>query len=88
MRASDAGIVVITEVRPISVLFTLPQQQLPQINTARAERELAVDALETDSDAVLDKGTLQVVDNQVDQTTGTIRPTFPTPICSFGRASS
>jgi multidrug efflux system membrane fusion protein len=73
VRASDAGIVVITEVRPISVLFTLPQQQLPQISTARAERELAVDALETDSDAVLDKGTLQVVDNQVDQTTGTIR---------------
>ena len=38
VRASDAGIVVITEVRPISVLFTLPQQQLPQINKARAER--------------------------------------------------
>jgi multidrug efflux system membrane fusion protein len=73
VRASDAGIVVITEVRPISVMFTLPQQQLPEINKARAERELAVDALETDSDAVLDKGTLQVVDNQVDQTTGTIR---------------
>jgi multidrug efflux system membrane fusion protein len=73
VRASDAGIVVITEVRPISVMFTLPQQQLPDINKARAERELAVDALETDSDAVLDKGTLQVVDNQVDQTTGTIR---------------
>jgi multidrug efflux system membrane fusion protein len=73
VRASDAGLVVITEVRPISVLFTLPQQKLPDINKARAERELAVDALETDSDAVLDKGTLQVVDNQVDQTTGTIR---------------
>jgi membrane fusion protein, multidrug efflux system len=73
VRASDAGIVVITEVRPITVLFTLPQQDLPQINKARAERELEVEALETDSKAVLDKGTLQVVDNQVDQSTGTIR---------------
>ena len=35
---SDAGIVVITEVRPITVLFTLPQQQLAQVNAARATR--------------------------------------------------
>ncbi len=34
VRASDAGIVVITEVQPISVLFTLPQQDLPDINRA------------------------------------------------------
>jgi multidrug efflux system membrane fusion protein len=73
VRASDAGIVVITEVRPISVLFTLPQQDLPEINKARAARALDVEALETDSDAVLDRGTLEVVDNQVDQSTGTIR---------------
>ncbi|HLF70582.1 MAG TPA: efflux RND transporter periplasmic adaptor subunit, partial [Dehalococcoidia bacterium] len=73
VRASDAGIVVITEVRPISVLFTLPQQDLPQINKARAERSLVVEAMETDSKVVLDKGDLQVIDNQVDQSTGTIR---------------
>ena len=73
VRATDAGIVVITEVRPISVMFTLPQQRLPEINKARAQGELAVEALETDSDDVLDKGTLQVIDNQVDQSTGTIR---------------
>ena len=73
VRASDAGIVVITEVQPISVLFTLPQQQLPEINRAVAKRALTVEALETDGKTVLDSGTLQVVDNQVDQTTGTIR---------------
>jgi multidrug efflux system membrane fusion protein len=73
VRASDAGLVVITEVRPISVLFTLPQQDLPQINKARAQRALDVEALETDTDAVLDRGSLEVIDNQVDQTTGTIR---------------
>jgi multidrug efflux system membrane fusion protein len=73
VRASDASIVVIAEVQPISVLFTLPQQDLPAINKAVAQRALKVDALETNSQNVLDTGTLQVIDNQVDQTTGTIR---------------
>ena len=73
VRASDAGLVVITEVQPISVLFTLPQQDLPDINRAVAKRALKVEALETDSKNVLDTGELQVIDNQVDQTTGTIR---------------
>jgi multidrug efflux system membrane fusion protein len=73
VRASEGGIVVITEVKPISVLFTLPQQDLPRINKAVADRALKVEALETDSDAVLDSGELQVIDNQVDSTTGTIR---------------
>lgn len=73
VRASEGGIVVITEVQPISVLFTLPQQDLPAINRAVAKRALKVEALETDSQNVLDTGELQVIDNQVDQTTGTIR---------------
>jgi len=73
VRASDAGIVVITEVQPISVVFTLPQQELPAINRAIAKRALKVEALETDSKNVLDTGELQVIDNQVDQQTGTIR---------------
>ena len=73
VHASEGGIVVITEVRPISVLFTLPQQQLPAINKAVAQRKLVVEALETDSKNVLDTGTLEVIDNQVDPTTGTIR---------------
>ncbi len=73
VRASEGGIVVITEVQPISVLFTLPQQDLPDINRAVAKHALKVEALETDSQNVLDTGELQVVDNQVDQTTGTIR---------------
>ena len=73
VRASDAGIVVITEIQPISVVFTLPQQDLPAINRAIAQRALKVEALETDSKNVLDTGELQVIDNQVDQQTGTIR---------------
>lgn len=73
VRASDAGIVMITEIRPISVLFTLPQQQLGQVNRALAAKALSVDALDADNATVLDHGTLQVIDNQVDSTTGTIR---------------
>jgi multidrug efflux system membrane fusion protein len=73
VHASEGGIVVITEVQPISVLFTLPQQDLPDINRAVAKRALKVEVLETDSKGVLDTGNLEVIDNQVDQTTGTIR---------------
>jgi membrane fusion protein, multidrug efflux system len=74
VRAGDTnGIVTITEVRPISVLFTLPQQQLPVLSKALANAALTVDAFTTDSTTLLDTGKLQVVDNQVDPQTGTIR---------------
>jgi multidrug efflux system membrane fusion protein len=76
-----AGLVVITQIRPISVLFTLPQQQLAQVNTAMAKGALAVEALGGDNRTVIERGTLQVIDNQVDQTTGTIKlkAEFPNP---------
>lgn len=82
VRAADAtGIVVITQVRPISIIFTLPQQQLSQVNEAMAKGSLPVDALGADNRTVTDRGTLRVVDNQVDQTTGTVRlkAEFPNP---------
>jgi membrane fusion protein, multidrug efflux system len=74
VHASDStGIVTLTQLRPISVLFNLPQQELNQVNTAFAKGPLDVEAQRSDNDAVLDRGTLRVVDNQVDQTTGTVR---------------
>ncbi len=73
VRTSDTPIVTLTEIRPISVMFTLPQQQLREINKARADKTLRVEALETGHKALLDTGELQVIDNQVDQATGTIR---------------
>jgi multidrug efflux system membrane fusion protein len=74
IRASDStGIVTITQLKPISVLFNLPQQDLDRVNTAFAKGPLAVDALRSDNDAVIDRGKLTVVDNQVDQSTGTVR---------------
>jgi multidrug efflux system membrane fusion protein len=74
VHASDpTGIIVLTQIQPISVLFTLPQQQLGQVNKAFAKAPLNVEAAESDSKHVLDRGTLQVVNNQVDQTTGTVQ---------------
>jgi len=74
VHASDAtGIVVITQVRPISVFFSLPQQQVGRVNKAFAQAPLPVETLGADSKTVVDRGTLQVVDNQVDQATGTVK---------------
>jgi membrane fusion protein, multidrug efflux system len=64
---------VITQLKPISVMFNLPQQDLPQVNAAFGRGPLAVDALRSDNDEVIDRGVLRVVDNQVDQTTGTVK---------------
>jgi multidrug efflux system membrane fusion protein len=74
VRASDAnGLVVITQMKPISVQFSLPQQQIPRINAAQSGGTLAVDVFGDDGRTVIDTGTLQSIDNQVDQTTGTVR---------------
>jgi membrane fusion protein, multidrug efflux system len=74
LHASDAnGIVVITQIQPISVIFNLPQQQLRAVNAAMVKGPVAVNALEADNTTVTDKGTIEVIDNQVDQTTGTIK---------------
>ena len=74
VQANDTnGLVVITQVQPISVLFNLPQQQFSQVSKAFAKGPLDVDAMAVDGKAFVDRGKLQVIDNQMDQTTGTIR---------------
>jgi membrane fusion protein, multidrug efflux system len=74
VQANDTnGLVTITQVRPISVLFNLPQQQFPQVSAAFAKGPLDVDAMAVDAKTFVDRGKLQVIDNQMDQTTGTIR---------------
>src|SRR6478752_6027548 len=75
VRAADtaSAIVVITQLRPISVFFNLPQQDLPQVNAAFDKGPLTVEAQRSDNDEVIDRGALKVVDNQVDQTTGTVK---------------
>ncbi len=86
VHASDAtGIVVITTLQPISVVFTLPQQALPAVASAMKAGSPEVLALAEgangSADTILDRGTLTVLDNEVDQTTGTIKlkATFPNP---------
>jgi multidrug efflux system membrane fusion protein len=74
VKASDTtGIVVITQLQPISVFFSLPQQALPELNRGLAEGVLPVAALGADGKAVLDRGKVVVIDNQVDPTTGTVK---------------
>ncbi len=81
VHANDAtGLVVIAQLRPISVLFTLPEQNLGQIQEQlSASHQLAVLAVDRDNRTTLDEGKLAVIDNQIDTSTGTIRlkATFP-----------
>jgi multidrug efflux system membrane fusion protein len=76
-----SGLVVVTQLKPISVIFTLPQQNLPSVNEAFAKGPLKVSALDSAQSNSLDEGTLAVVDNQIDPTTGTmkLKATFPNP---------
>jgi multidrug efflux system membrane fusion protein len=83
VHAADLnGIVVITQLHPISVVFTLPEQNLQSIlNEGGANGGLHVSALDRGNTTTLDEGTLAVVDNEIDQTTGTVKlkATFPNP---------
>jgi len=74
VRASDqTGIVEIAQTEPISVLFTAPEQQLPDIARAMGEGPVKVFALSTDGRETLSEGTLSLINNQVDPATGTVR---------------
>src|SRR6202171_3936994 len=75
VHASDTnGLLVITQLQPISVIFSLPQDQLPQVNAKlRSGTQLVVDAYDRDDTAKIATGTLQTIDNQIDLTTGTYK---------------
>ena len=74
VHASDStGIVVITQIKPISVTFNIPQQDIQTVNDAFAKGPLPADALRSDNNKVIEPGTLKVVDNQVDSSTGTVK---------------
>ena len=80
VHATDtAGIVVMTQLQPISVMFTLPEDEVPKMTEALSRGTTTVVALARDDGTVLDSGTVALLDNQIDQTTGTIRAkaTFP-----------
>jgi len=71
--ADPGGLVVVTQLQPISAIFTLPQNELPRIAAARAKGALTAVALDGDGVTELDQGTLALIDNQIDPATGTIK---------------
>jgi multidrug efflux system membrane fusion protein len=84
VHASDAtGLVVITQLQPITVQFSLPQQQIVRVNAASAKGALSVDVFGNDGTTVADTGTLKGIDNQVDPTTGTLKLKAEFPNANF-----
>src|SRR5262249_36427408 len=67
------GLVVVTQVEPISVIFTLPETNLPQIQEQLANGALKVEAYSQDNTMKLDEGSLDFIDNEIVQTTGSVR---------------
>jgi multidrug efflux system membrane fusion protein len=74
VRATDAaGLVTISQLKPIFVSFTVPQENLHKIHEKKAGGELTVLAYGSDNKTQLAEGKLSVIDNAIDQSTGTIR---------------
>jgi membrane fusion protein, multidrug efflux system len=78
VHASDlTGLVIITQIRPISVIFTLPESNLREVTKRVAandgEQSLTVVATNQEDNQILDQGELGAMDNQIDQATGTIK---------------
>jgi membrane fusion protein, multidrug efflux system len=71
--STQTGIVTIAQIEPIAVIFTAPEEQLPDIKAALAIAPPKTIALTTDGKRVLSTGTLALINNQVDTTSGTIR---------------
>ena len=71
--ATQTGIVTVTQVEPISVIFTAPEEQLPYISEAQKVAPLKTIAITTDGKKPLAEGKLSVINNQVDTSSGTIR---------------
>jgi multidrug efflux system membrane fusion protein len=84
IHASDlTGLVIITQLQPIAVQFSLPQQQIVRVNAASAKGALTVDVFGNDGITVVDSGTLTGIDNQVDPTTGTLKLKAEFPNADF-----
>jgi len=71
--STQTGIVTVTQIEPITVIFTAPEDQLPYISEGQKAGALKVIAITTDGKKPLAEGKLAVINNQVDTTSGTIR---------------
>ena len=74
VRASEgAALVTIAQVRPIDVIFTVPQENQHKVREKQAQAPLVVQAIGEDGKTLLSTGKLTLIDNQIDQTTGTLK---------------
>src|SRR5580692_3564134 len=74
VRAADTtGIVVVTQVQPIAVIFTLPEEALEAVSSALAAGSVKVTSAARSGGTALDEGTLQLIDNQITSATGTLK---------------
>ncbi|HXO88687.1 MAG TPA: MdtA/MuxA family multidrug efflux RND transporter periplasmic adaptor subunit [Candidatus Acidoferrales bacterium] len=74
VHAADTnGMLVITQVQPISVIFTLPEDNIPDVISVMKKRQMTVEAYGRDNKQLLATGKLLTPDNQIDPTTGTLR---------------
>jgi multidrug efflux system membrane fusion protein len=72
--AASTPLLVITQTQPISIIFTIPEQQVAEVRAPlRAGKRLRVDALSRNSQTILASGELTTLDNQIDPTTGTLK---------------
>jgi multidrug efflux system membrane fusion protein len=87
VHATDPnGMLVITQVQPIAVIFTLPEDNLPEVSAQMKKgAQLTVEAYSRDDKTKLADGKLLTIDNQIDQTTGTVKlkSQFPNPDLSL-----
>jgi multidrug efflux system membrane fusion protein len=74
VRAADTtGIVVVTQVQPIAVIFTLPEEALGAVSSALGAGPVKVNTVTRSGGAELDEGTLRLIDNQIASATGTLK---------------
>src|ERR1700690_2337689 len=74
VHAADTNpMLILTQLQPIAVIFTLPEDQLPTVSQHMKNSTLLVEAYSRDNQIKLETGKLQTIDNQIDQTTGTAK---------------
>jgi membrane fusion protein, multidrug efflux system len=73
VQANSQILVVITQIKPIYVIFSLPEADIPRVRGAMADRKLTVEAYDPTDQKQISRGVLNLIDNQVDPATGTVK---------------
>lgn len=86
VNSSDTtGILIITQLQPITAIFTIPEDNIPAVNKQlQAGKQLSAEAWDRDQKNKLDKGVILTIDNQVDTTTGTVKLKAQFPNADYG----